>query len=453
MQRDRTNALRFPSLVLPFAVLGGAVGWAATNLLENPLVSIAMYASPHLAAFIGASAAGLVGVAVTSWARRQPGRDDAWIRPVRLRVRMALGVVLSGVTAGAFVGGITRLHGGLWSGAICGGFTARLCAAARHAAVFAAGVRAQRARLGSIVAAADRRAIWVMCSGALVVPALATALDWPMWAAGRGDAPWPGLWMTGIAAIGLLLAIVVRDRAALTSLDLVAKNVREATRDPSIDAPRVDLGLGEGLAARYAATASAYRGGEREEMVLVGSVGEAAAALRRARVRSTSALVAALACGLVHVAAGSRLLERPVLVAVFDHDASWCHLAGIALDAARRRPGGEPRPARQGLPRLRRRGVQRARPDHRQPRRHFAQRALLRLGPRRDLRRRRRDELPLAERVRREAQQPIPTPGSDLACRGGEPRAAGPRPASVDPSGITSLRRRGGRRGDRRASR
>ncbi len=336
MQRDRSYALRFPSLVLPFAVLGGAVGWAATNLLENPLVSIAMYASPIVAAFTGAIAASLVGLAMTAWARRQPGRDDAWIRPVRLRMRLVAGVVLSGFGAGAFVGGITRLHGGLWSGAVCGGITA-VFALPLISAVFAAGVRAQRARLGSIVAAADGRAIWAMCGGALVVPALATALDWPMWTAGRGDAPWPGLLMT-MGAIGLLIGVVARDRAALADLDVAASGTREATRDPSIDAPKIDLGLGEGLAARYAATASAYRGGEREEMVLVGSVREAASALRRARTRSLSALGAAVACGTVHLVAASHIFDRQVLVAACDHDTSWCRVAGGAFDEH----GGDP---------------------------------------------------------------------------------------------------------------
>jgi hypothetical protein len=422
MAPDRP-ASRFPSLLFPFAALGGAVGWAATGFLENPLVSLAMYASPAASALIGAIGAGLVGWAVTAWARRRPSRADAWIRPVRLRLRLVLGVIAAGVATGALVGGLTHLHNGASSGALLGGLTG-VAALPLVAAVFAAGKRAERARLGSIVAAADRRAVWVICAGALLVPSLATTLDWPMFTAGRGGAPWVGSMMAG-AAVALLFAMVGRDRAARRELEAVRRNTREATREPSVDAPKIDVGLGEGVAAQYEAAGSAYRGSEREAMVLVGDVGEAGAALGHAFRRSTLALVAAIGCAGLHLAASSRLAEGPVLVAVCEHDPSWCHTAGTAVEAR----GGDPE-VHLGLLARACRGydasacdalgktiVERTKSEANEPCCVSALAATCAGGVSSSCRW-------LSEYAHNDAGR-VPTPGADLACRGGQLASCG----------------------------
>jgi hypothetical protein len=88
-------------------------------------------------------------------------------------------VILGGAASGGFTGGITENNvDGVLSGILNGG----LCSIAFLpicAAVLAAARRAERARLGSIVAGADLREVW-----AILAAALAVATPWP-------SPPWP----------------------------------------------------------------------------------------------------------------------------------------------------------------------------------------------------------------------------------------------------------------------
>ena len=58
---------RVPSLVVPFALVGGAAGWLSADFLRNPLVAVSDGGEAGPAAVIGAFVAGGIGAALTRW--------------------------------------------------------------------------------------------------------------------------------------------------------------------------------------------------------------------------------------------------------------------------------------------------------------------------------------------------------------------------------------------------
>jgi hypothetical protein len=174
--------------------------------------------------------------------------------------------------------------------------------------VLAAGRRAQRARLGSIVADSDRRAVWAILATLLAVMTLEAV---PNWLAGSTD------WVAGlvvalllIASAAVLLHVLNADRRASERARTVVGagfSLREPECGEASDAllPHLDLGLGERLLARSRMSVTPYRDRETATALVRGNPDVAFAVLARAVRRSRVGLLAVVATALVHVLLGS----------------------------------------------------------------------------------------------------------------------------------------------------
>jgi hypothetical protein len=184
------------------------------------------------------------------------------------------------------------------------------------ALVHAAAIRAERARHGSIVASADRRAVWSILATALSVTTLAGTIDVPA-SRSRDAVPLPRVGFGIGAAVWLIVgAVIVADVIALYRVSRLGRG-RLEERDPSEahDAeavPALDLGLGDEVRARMGLASNAYRSRARPVALLLGSLAEARAALGRAILRGALGLVIASA-----VLAGHRWAETPAALSAY----------------------------------------------------------------------------------------------------------------------------------------
>jgi hypothetical protein len=297
-----SGSSRMPGLVLPFAVVGGAAGWLTAGFLRNPFIAILDHGTEGLSAAIAAGVAAVVGWVLS----RLCEPPVPWESPRMNWVRLVVAVVVGGGATGILVGGIERTAGlealasGL-SGALAGAAFVPVCAL-----VVAAAKRAQRARLGSLVAGSDRRAVWGILASALGAMTAAAALDWPFVGRPFHDVQPPLAALAVLGAAGLVVAVLfVADVHALRRMRLDGLEAREGAPLAGAEtARRLDLGLGEGLLVGLAqAGAAAYRSRERVASLVVGDPQESRAALRRALVRGALGLFAIAFAGSMHVAA------------------------------------------------------------------------------------------------------------------------------------------------------
>jgi hypothetical protein len=313
-------------LVLPFAVVGGAAGWLTAGFLRNPFVAIVDHGTEGLSAAIAAAVAAVVGWVLS----RLCEPPVPWESPRMNWVRLVVAVVVGGGATGVLVGG---LESGQGLGALTSGLSGALAGAAFVpvcAFVVAAAKRAQRARLGSLVAGSDRRAVWGILASALGAMTAAAALDWPFVGRPFHDVKPPHAAVAVLALAGVVVAVLfVTDVLALRRMRLDGLEAREGAAVAGAEtARRLDLGLGEGLLVGLAqAGAAAYRSRERVASLVVGDPHESRAALRRSLVRGAVGLAAiAIAAGM-HVAAlyGATSLYRgetalvPSLGRMIDH--------------------------------------------------------------------------------------------------------------------------------------
>ena len=311
------DASRFPGLALPFAIVGGTAGWLSASLLDNPLLGYRV--SRELTTII----ATVVALSVALVIRRlcvgrrydyEIGEPDPDMRPPTDRgaIHAAI-VILGGAVTGvisAFVGkDIRYVHGFALSGAVLAIVFIPVCLA-----VVAAARRAQRARLGSIVAAADRRAVWGILAITLATTTLEALPDWT--ALADLDAPAPIAAVAAvIAALLVTLWILRADRGAIAEARGVigaGLSARDSTdtADVDPDAVRLDLGLGDALSERVALGAAAYRHRARTVALVQGSAESALAALDRATRRGVIALAGVVAIGAAHIAAATTTTAR-----------------------------------------------------------------------------------------------------------------------------------------------
>lgn len=304
------EASRFPKLALPFAIVGAAGGWLSAGLMSNPLVQRAKSSPQLLATLLAAGFAALTGALLTRWCTNDEayrfhsselgpdGRppSDTW-------PRHALAVLAAGTITGALVAGVSRAYNGMAIGAL-GGMLSALAFVPVCLAVVAAARRAMRARLGSIVASSDRRAVWGILAMALTIATLEALPQWAAAAAGDVPSAAPVKYMVGLAGLAIAfilladLAALRRARAAL-SLDLVQRSAEQVDAADT-RAPRLDLGLGDDIAAQVAAPANAYRGRERTVALITGSPEQAMVALRGAARRGIAGLVLVALVGGAH---------------------------------------------------------------------------------------------------------------------------------------------------------
>jgi hypothetical protein len=281
-----------PSLVLPFAL----VGLAATLFTLSAVAAVrvgAQGASLGWAGGTGAFAGAVVGVLLRRWRslHNPMFRDQATVR---------VGIVV--VVAGALVGTVLGIEAWGTDGILpfaLGGALLSLGFVPACTTVLGAGRSAARARLGSVVAGADRRTIWGTTFSAVAVTTLAGL---PAIAGGcvrRVSAPQQASLVLSVAIAcvlgGALLAILdKRGMAALRRLALT-RPLEEAGEHAAASRACVDVGLGDSswTAAGGAAT---YRSADQREVLLRGDVQAALTALDEAfKRRVTTQGLAALA--------------------------------------------------------------------------------------------------------------------------------------------------------------
>ncbi len=309
------DPLRFPRLALPFAIVGAAAGWLSAGLVDNELVGglVSRPGAAICASLIAAATGALIKrlcVGRRYW--YEIGEPDPELRPWSDRGWLQAVLV---ILAGALTGGIVGCKGWGFGACAVGGALCAITFVPVCLAVVAAARRAQRGRLGSLVAEADRREVWAILALTLAVTTLEALPEWPASTVHEGGAP--------VVVIGALLAVAAaifailhRDHAALARARETIDAGLSAHQPTEVDSesealPRLDLGLGDDLRARVTRGAAAYRQRERTVALVRGDPGSAMLALRRAVRRGQVSLAALAVVALAHVAA----LSTPALVA------------------------------------------------------------------------------------------------------------------------------------------
>ncbi|HEX4514866.1 MAG TPA: hypothetical protein VH054_15070 [Polyangiaceae bacterium] len=286
-----------PSLAKPFAVFGAAAGLFAilgVGAFREPARDVA----PLAPMIVTAGAAAAFGEVLGRWRRLH----DPKLAREALVLWVAILSGLAGGVSGAVVGVVTWGADGLARFAV-GGAVVALAFVPSCLVVFDAARRAGRARLGSLVAATDRRTVTstvlagVSFAGASQVPAVLSA---------NTSSSLPPLVQVGLslaACLGSTIAIVLlqkRDRVTRAELEAHAGEMHWLERAPegevevaSQTAEPIDLGLG---ADRWARTSDAtYRSSARSDVVLKGSMERAVAAFDECAQRRHRSLVIAVA--------------------------------------------------------------------------------------------------------------------------------------------------------------
>jgi hypothetical protein len=310
---------RFPPLALPFAIVGAAGGWLSASLLSNPMLRMTWPGKEWAAALVAMVLAGGAGALITRWCvgKRYAYELDTPDPEARVHSDRWPRHVTVVLVAGTATGLAVSLLYATWRGPLIGALCGLVCALAFVpvcALVILAARRAQRARLGSIVSASDRRAVWGILATALSATTLEALPDWPAAWAGDTAFPLPALAMTLAAGLVIAVILVADSRALRLARSSAGQGL--TARDPSepeaVDTtvPRLDLGLGEDAWARLARSASAYRGRDRTLALIQGSPSLSEGALRRAIRRGTLGLVVTFAVAAAHAGASGPQVSR-----------------------------------------------------------------------------------------------------------------------------------------------
>jgi hypothetical protein len=326
---------RFPPLVPPFAVVGAVAGWLSANLSGQVSRPLTAACAAVVAAATGAL---LKRLCVGRRYQYELGDPDPELRPATDAWALHVAVVLAaGAVSGALVAGLTPHCTTDAQCALAGALSAVVFVPV-CLAVVAAARRAQRARLGSVVADSDRRAVWGIMAITLGVTTVEGLPEWPLAMAGYGTVPMVALAVlvgTGAVTLGIRLADARSLRWARGEIDagLSARGPADPEPDDG-DAARLDLGLGEGLLARVARGAAAYRQRERTVALVRGSPELTLEALRGSVRRGTIGLVVLFAVGVAHAAAALTPAALTYEIRCTAGDATAC----IVAAALTRRP-------------------------------------------------------------------------------------------------------------------
>ncbi len=298
---------RFPPLVLPFAITGAAAGWLSAGLaggrgvFSQPLVAAC---ATVVAALTGAI---LKRLCVGRRYQYELDPPDPELRPATDNGLLHTVIVL---LAGGATGGLLALTDPYCCtrlGCVVGGAAFAIVFVPVCLAVIAAARRSQRARLGSLVAGSDRRAVWGILAITLGVTTLEAVPEWPEWRGHAGPMPLVALALAVLTGV-VTLAVRRRDASALQrakgeiDAGLLARGDDRA--EPDEDAvPSLDLGLGDEVLGRIARGAAAYRDRARTVALVRGSPEVALHELRRAVWRGTVGLIVLATVVSLHVAA------------------------------------------------------------------------------------------------------------------------------------------------------
>lgn len=214
-------------------------------------------------------------------------------RPVRHAVAMLSAGTLTGVCIGGWFGPDEGMRGAAM------GTACALVFLPVGFAVLGAARRAQRGRLGSIVAASDRRAVWGILAALLGATTIEAAPNW----ATLDPKPVEAAFMLLVSTV-VVTGIFVLDLRAYKAFDVLVRDLDLEGRAASADAPaRVDLGVGDDVGARLERSRSPYRGSDRALALVIGDRAVARRALKRAMVRGVFSILLLAAATSVHVAA------------------------------------------------------------------------------------------------------------------------------------------------------
>lgn len=307
------DAARFPHLALPFAIVGAAGGWLSAGLVQQPLLSEMDVSFRLVTAGVAAVFGFATGLLLRRWCvgRRysfQIDSPDPELRPASdTWVRHLPTLWLAGTLTGGIACSVSRMctaSFGALGGLLCTLPFLPICAA-----VLSTARRAQRARQGSIVAGADRRAVYGILAVALLIATLEGLPDDPAPATTWLEGPLPGLALFAMSTICILFILVADALALRKARSLVVPGLaRKDEVDPGLerdDAARFDLGLGKDIHARLAKSTSAYRGRERALALILGDPERAVATLQRAVRRGVLAFAVTPFVLGAHLAAGS----------------------------------------------------------------------------------------------------------------------------------------------------
>jgi len=282
------DARRFPRLELPFGLVGAAGGFLSVELLSTPRLHFVPRDEEPAAVIAGAIVAALVGLVARKMCT---GRKYAYEMDVDASARApsdldavhAILILTAGTIVGAIVGATCPWSDAIATGAM-NGFVCSIVFLPVVFVVLRSARAAQRARLGTLVARADHRAVWSVLATALALTTLEALPDW----LARRD----GSVAFAIASVcgAVVLAVLLFDgrasgRARETLSDLAAPTPF------SDEAPQmIDLGLGEDVGARIAHGVSAYRDRDRTLALVRGDPFEVRRVMTRALVRGRASI-------------------------------------------------------------------------------------------------------------------------------------------------------------------
>ena len=305
---------RMPEIAYPFAVFGAAAGWLAAGFLATPIVNLTY---GHSEPLFTAGCSLVIAAALGRYLTRSVVNAAVFADPGATWARLVVAQILGGGLIGALVGwDIWRSEPGITAG-MAGGALVGIAFLPIGALVVGAARRAARARMGSIVAASDRRAMWGILAAALAGATLLALPDWPAAALGRVAAPWVAMGITlacGALTVGLLVAdLEALSRVRRLDREAGSMEVRDPSAEPRDDdpEPEVDFGLGADVLARMERGAAAYRARDRATALLLGSSEQARGALRRGVRRGAVGIVIVIAALAGHaLAAGPEGLHE-----------------------------------------------------------------------------------------------------------------------------------------------
>jgi len=308
---EAESVARMPALAWPFAAFGGAAGLFAILALGSfrPAArEVSLLTPAILTAIVG----GIAGIVLRRWSRLY----EPMLARDALYVRVGMITALAGAAAGGLIGLFTWGPDGFIKFA-GGGILVGLCFLPSCLVVFEAARRAGRGRHGSLVAATDRRTVHSTVLGGL---AFASATQIPSLLnleASNDLTPLAQALLSIVVAGGSVIGIAVlqwRDKKANVALEQLKKDAAWLDRvlpeteeeENRAAAAQTDLGLGSDQWTKT--TDNTYRSSGRADVLVKGSIADAAKAFEECiQRRHRSLMVAAASLTAVSVSVALRL--------------------------------------------------------------------------------------------------------------------------------------------------
>jgi hypothetical protein len=296
------DARRFPRLELPFALVGAAGGFLSVELLSTRSLGAVPRELQPVAVIVGAMIATLVGTIVRKLCIGRKyayvlDEPDAMSRATSDRNGVhAIVVLVGGALIGAIVGAALNCNRCIAMGAL-GGIVCSIAFLPVVIAVVRSARASQRARLGTLVARVDRRAVWSILATTLALTTLEAVPDW----LSESD----GYVAVSIACAcgAVVLAVLLWDGRANGSARATLADLAAPPAFADEAAQTIDLGLGENVGARVARGVSAYRDRDRTLALVRGDPFEVRQAITRALVRGRASFAVISAVLGVHALA------------------------------------------------------------------------------------------------------------------------------------------------------